>query len=96
MRLAKEAAQSCTKHAQAIPAFHAVGIPIVDYDNNIRQVTFDAGIANAFAFPGFVPAYIRLPSRCATLTPVMQAQSLVRKHKVCRCRSWHDRKALPF
>ena len=40
-------------------AFHAQGIPTVDYGNNIRQVAADAGLADAFAFPGFVPAYIR-------------------------------------
>ena len=39
--------------------FQALGVPTVDYGNNIRQVAFDAGVPNAFAFPGFVPAYIR-------------------------------------
>ena len=39
--------------------FQAAGVPTVDYGNNIRQVAFDAGVKNAFAFPGFVPAYIR-------------------------------------
>ena len=33
--------------------------PTFDYGNNIRQVAFDEGVADAFAFPGFVPAYIR-------------------------------------
>jgi urocanate hydratase len=36
-----------------------MGIPTVDYGNNIRQVAFDAGVKNAFDFPGFVPAYVR-------------------------------------
>jgi urocanate hydratase len=40
-------------------AFHAQGIPTFDYGNNIRQVAHDEGVANAFDFPGFVPAYIR-------------------------------------
>jgi urocanate hydratase len=40
-------------------AFQAMGIPTVDYGNNIRQVAFDNGVKNAFDFPGFVPAYIR-------------------------------------
>jgi urocanate hydratase len=40
-------------------AFHAMGVPTVDYGNNIRQVAKDEGVANAFDFPGFVPAYIR-------------------------------------
>jgi urocanate hydratase len=39
--------------------FHAMGVPTVDYGNNIRQVAKDEGVANAFDFPGFVPAYIR-------------------------------------
>jgi urocanate hydratase len=39
--------------------FQAMGIPTVDYGNNIRQVAFDQGVKNAFDFPGFVPAYIR-------------------------------------
>jgi urocanate hydratase len=36
-----------------------MGVPTVDYGNNIRQVAFDEGVKNAFDFPGFVPAYIR-------------------------------------
>ena len=40
-------------------AFHEQGVPTVDYGNNIRQVAKDQGVANAFDFPGFVPAYIR-------------------------------------
>jgi urocanate hydratase len=36
-----------------------MGVPTVDYGNNIRQVAFDRGVKNAFDFPGFVPAYIR-------------------------------------
>ncbi len=46
-------------HVQAMLALHARGIPTVDYGNNIRQVAKDEGVADAFAFPGFVPAYIR-------------------------------------
>ncbi len=53
------AAQSCAVHVQAMLAFQQMGIPTVDYGNNIRQVAFDAGIKNAFDFPGFVPAYVR-------------------------------------
>ena len=58
-RLKAAAAQSCAVHVQAMLDFHAMGIPTVDYGNNIRQVAFDQGVSNAFAFPGFVPAYIR-------------------------------------
>jgi urocanate hydratase len=39
--------------------FHRLGIPVVDYGNNIRQVALDEGLTDAFDFPGFVPAYIR-------------------------------------
>jgi urocanate hydratase len=53
------AAQSCAVHVRAMLAFQAMGVPTVDYGNNIRQVALDAGVANAFDFPGFVPAYIR-------------------------------------
>jgi urocanate hydratase len=53
------AAQSAARHVQAMLDFKALGVPTVDYGNNIRQVAFDAGVKNAFDFPGFVPAYIR-------------------------------------
>ena len=53
------AAASCAEHVRAMLAFHERGVPTVDYGNNIRQVARDAGVAQAFAFPGFVPAYIR-------------------------------------
>lgn len=57
--LQQAAAQSCARHVQAMLDFHAMDIPVVDYGNNIRQVALDQGVSNAFAFPGFVPAYIR-------------------------------------
>jgi urocanate hydratase len=57
--LKQAAAQSCATHVQAMLDFHAMGVPTVDYGNNIRQVAFDQGVKNAFDFPGFVPAYIR-------------------------------------
>ncbi|MDQ2823031.1 MAG: urocanate hydratase [Pseudomonadota bacterium] len=57
------AAASCAVHVQAILDFQKMGVHAVDYGNNIRQVAFDAGVANAFDFPGFVPAYIR-PQFC--------------------------------
>jgi urocanate hydratase len=53
------AAEGCARHVQAMLAFKAMGIPTVDYGNNLRQVAFDHGVKNAFDFPGFVPAYIR-------------------------------------
>jgi urocanate hydratase len=53
------AARGCAVHVQAMLDFQAMGIPTVDYGNNIRQVALDAGVKNAFDFPGFVPAYVR-------------------------------------
>jgi len=58
-RLKAAAAQSCAAHVRAMLDFQAMGIPVVDYGNNIRQVALDEGVENAFDFPGFVPAYIR-------------------------------------
>jgi urocanate hydratase len=58
-RLKAEASQGCATQVQAMLDFQAMGIPTVDYGNNIRQVAFDHGVTNAFDFPGFVPAYIR-------------------------------------
>src|SRR5690606_13047871 len=57
--LRKAAADSCAVHVRAMLEFHEMGVPTVDYGNNIRQVAFDEGVKNAFDFPGFVPAYIR-------------------------------------
>jgi urocanate hydratase len=57
--LVAAARQSIKAHVQAMLHFHAQGIPTFDYGNNIRQVAHDEGVADAFAFPGFVPAYIR-------------------------------------
>ncbi|MFM2448229.1 MAG: hypothetical protein RIS44_679 [Pseudomonadota bacterium] len=53
------AAKGCAAHVQAMLGLQALGIPTVDYGNNIRQVAKDQGVDNAFAFPGFVPAYVR-------------------------------------
>ena len=58
-RLTAAAAQSCATHVQAMLDFQSMGIPTVDYGNNIRQVAHDQGVTHAFDFPGFVPAYIR-------------------------------------
>ena len=59
VRIQQEAAKSCAVHVQAMLDFQKLGIPVVDYGNNIRQVALDEGVADAFDFPGFVPAYIR-------------------------------------
>jgi len=53
------ARESIKRHVAAMLALHKRGIPTVDYGNNIRQVAKDEGVEDAFAFPGFVPAYIR-------------------------------------
>jgi urocanate hydratase len=58
-RLKLEAGRSCAAHVRAMLEFKAMGVPAVDYGNNIRQVAKDNGVADAFDFPGFVPAYIR-------------------------------------
>ncbi len=57
--LREAAAKSCAVHVQAMLDFQSAGVPTVDYGNNIRQVAKDAGVRNAFDFPGFVPAYVR-------------------------------------
>ncbi|HTM79307.1 MAG TPA: urocanate hydratase [Devosia sp.] len=56
------------EHVEAMVAFHQCGIPTFDYGNNIRQIAKDEGLDNAFAFPGFVPAYIR-PLFCRGVGP---------------------------
>jgi urocanate hydratase len=57
--VAMSARVSMANHVQAILGFKAMGIPCVDYGNNLRQEARNAGLKNAFDYPGFVPAYIR-------------------------------------
>jgi len=57
--VAAAAKRSMVAHVRAMLDFHAMGVPTLDYGNNIRQMAKDEGLADAFAFPGFVPAYIR-------------------------------------
>jgi urocanate hydratase len=57
--VALSARESIANHVQAILGFRAMGIPCVDYGNNIRQEARNAGVKNAFDYPGFVPAYVR-------------------------------------
>jgi urocanate hydratase len=57
--LVEAAQQSCAAHVRAMLGFHRMGVPTIDYGNNLRQVAKDAGVEDAFAFPGFVPACIR-------------------------------------
>ena len=53
------ARESMATQVRAILAFQAAGLPCVDYGNNIRQMALEAGVDNAFDYPGFVPAYVR-------------------------------------
>jgi len=64
----REARKSMRVHVEAMAKYHADGVPTFDYGNNIRQVGLDEGFKNAFAFPGFVPAYIR-PLFCRGIGP---------------------------
>ena len=64
----KAARLSMRDHVAAMVAFHRMGIPTFDYGNNIRQMAFEEGLEDAFAFPGFVPAYIR-PLFCRGIGP---------------------------
>lgn len=58
-RYIEEATKSIVKHVESMLHLMKRGAETFDYGNNIRQVAFDAGVKDAFAFPGFVPAYIR-------------------------------------
>jgi urocanate hydratase len=51
--------QSMARHVQAMLDLRRAGAEVFDYGNNLRQRALDAGVADAFEFPGFVPAYIR-------------------------------------
>ena len=64
----EQAQKSMAIHVQALLDFHQLGIPTFDYGNNIRQEALNAGVKNAFDFPGFVPAYIR-PLFCRGIGP---------------------------
>ena len=64
----RAASASMARHVESMLAFHKLGIPVFDYGNNIRQVALDAGVKDAFAFPGFVPAYVR-PLFCRGIGP---------------------------
>ncbi|MGZ9224023.1 MAG: urocanate hydratase [Anaerolineales bacterium] len=55
----KLAMASMAKHVQAMLAFQRAGAEVFDYGNNIRQQAYNHGVADAFEFSGFVPAYIR-------------------------------------
>ena len=66
--VAAAAKKSMRKQVEAMVAFADAGVPTVDYGNNIRQMALEEGFERAFAFPGFVPAYIR-PLFCRGIGP---------------------------
>jgi urocanate hydratase len=66
--VAAAAKRSMVAHVQAMLDFKARGAIVMDYGNNIRQMAKEEGLANAFDFPGFVPAYIR-PLFCRGVGP---------------------------
>jgi urocanate hydratase len=66
--VAKASRQSMVGHVQAMLDFYKMGIPTLDYGNNIRQMAKEEGLEHAFDFPGFVPAYIR-PLFCRGIGP---------------------------
>jgi urocanate hydratase len=64
----RAARASMKDHVAAMVGFWNEGVPVLDYGNNIRQMAKEEGLENAFAFPGFVPAYIR-PLFCKGIGP---------------------------
>ncbi len=56
---AARAMASMAAHCQAMVDFRARGAVVFDYGNNLRAQAHRAGVADAFSYPGFVPAYIR-------------------------------------
>jgi urocanate hydratase len=64
----RRAKESMALQVRAMLAFQSAGVPTFDYGNNIRQMALEAGVKEAFSFPGFVPAYIR-PQFCRGVGP---------------------------
>jgi urocanate hydratase len=64
----RAAKESMAQHVRAMLDFWRRGVPTFDYGNNIRQMAKEVGVAEAFDFPGFVPAYIR-PLFCRGIGP---------------------------
>ncbi|MEO8667053.1 MAG: urocanate hydratase, partial [Bauldia sp.] len=62
------AKHSIAGHVRAMLDYHRMGVPTLDYGNNIRQMAREEGVEHAFDFPGFVPAYIR-PLFCRGIGP---------------------------
>jgi len=64
----KASRASMAMQVRAMLDFWKAGVPTLDYGNNIRQMALEEGVTDAFAFPGFVPAYIR-PLFCRGIGP---------------------------
>jgi urocanate hydratase len=62
------ARQTVVRHVKAMLDFQGAGAHVFDYGNNIRTEARDAGLEDAFSFPGFVPAYVR-PLFCSGTGP---------------------------
>ena len=62
------ASQSIVTHVRAMAELVRMGCYVFDYGNNLRGEAFAGGLANAFSYPGFVPAYIR-PLFCRGIGP---------------------------
>ena len=79
----RAARASMAEHVRAMLDFHRMGIPVVDYGNNIRQMALEEGVKDAFDFPGFVPAYIR-PLFCRGIGPFRWAALSGDPEDICR------------
>ena len=77
------AKSSMAEHVRAMLDFHRDGVPTLDYGNNIRQMAQEEGVADAFEFPGFVPAYIR-PLFCRGVGPFRWAALSGDPEDICR------------
>ncbi|HVL58483.1 MAG TPA: urocanate hydratase [Burkholderiaceae bacterium] len=95
-QVADAARRSIVRHVQAILGFKELGVPCVDYGNNIRQEAKNAGLDGAFGYPGFVPAYVR-PLFCTGKGPFRWAalsgdpQDIARTDEKLRELFPHDR-----
>src|SRR5690606_30783021 len=56
---AQRSMEAMARHVEAMLEFQRRGAEVFDYGNNLRQRAYDAGVKDAFDYPGFVPAYIR-------------------------------------
>jgi urocanate hydratase len=80
----REALESCGRHVAAMVRYLDAGAVVFDYGNNIRTQAQRAGLARAFAFPGFVPAFIR-PLFCRGSGPFRFAALSGDPDDIARC-----------